>query len=103
MPTVRPWRGIMGGKKGAACGNGESHNVRLESEKRMTKLIAKDISALIVREGSKRWYLAAPGEMGGQILESIDPSVKNKLIKNIAEDLTKTRKSEIMSHFETLV
>ena len=95
--------GMMGGKKGAACGNGESHNVKLESEKRMAKLIAKDINALIAREGGKKWYLAAPEEMNRQILENIDPSVKSKLSRNIVEDLTKVKKSDILGHFKTPV
>lgn len=93
--------GMMGGKKGAACGNGEPHNIRLEAEKRMTRLIAKDINALINKEGIDRWYLAAPDEINRQIVEYLDSSVRGKLSKNISEDLTKTRKSEILGHFET--
>jgi hypothetical protein len=95
--------GMMGGKKGAACGNGEPHNVRLEAERRVTRLLAKDINTLITREGGGRWYLAAPEEINRQIVESLDPSIKGKLSKNISEDLTKTKKSEILSHFETAV
>ena len=94
--------GMMGGKKGAASGNGEPHNIRLEAEKRMTKLIAKDINALIRREGNGGWYFAAPEEINRQILGGLDPLVKGKLSKNISEDLTKTKKSEILSHFETV-
>lgn len=95
--------GLMGGKKGAACGNGEPHNVRLEAERRMTKLIAKDINTLITKEGNGRWYLAAPEEINKQILEWLDPSVKGKLLKNISENLTKTKKAEILRHFEITV
>lgn len=94
--------GMMGGKKGAACGNGEPHNVRLEAERRMTKLIARDINALINKEGTGRWYLAAPEEINRQIVECLEPSVKARLSKNISEDLTKTKKSAILSHFETV-
>lgn len=94
--------GMMGGKKGAACGNGEPHNVRLEAERRMTKLIAKDINTLIGREGYERWYLAAPEEINRQIVEYLDTTVKSKLTRNITEDLTKTKKTEILGHFETL-
>jgi hypothetical protein len=95
--------GMMGGKKGAACGNGESHNTRLEAERRMTKLIAKDINTLIGSKGNERWYLAAPEEINKQIIEGLDPSVKSRLARNITEDLTKTKKSEILGHFKTLV
>jgi hypothetical protein len=93
--------GLMGGKNGSASGNGESHNVKREAERRVTRLLAKDINTLITREGGGRWYLAAPEEINRQIVESLDPLVKGKLLKNISEDLTKIKKSEILSHFET--
>ncbi len=93
---------LMGGKKGAPSGNGEPHNVKLEAERRITKLIAKDINTLIGREGYGRWYLAAPEGINSQIVEGLDTTVKSKLTRNIAEDLTKTNKSEILSHFKTL-
>ncbi len=95
--------GMMGGKKGAACGNGESHNIKLEAERRMTKLIAKDINTLIGREGDSRWYLAAPEEINKQIIECLDPTVKSRLTRNITENITKIKKSEILRHFEAMV
>jgi hypothetical protein len=92
--------GQNGGKNGAATGNSEPHNTRLEVEKRAIRLLARDISALITRQKCMKWYLAASKKLNGQILENLDPAVKSGLDKNISSDLTKIPKSEILKHFE---
>jgi hypothetical protein len=93
--------GMAGGKNGAAKGYGEPHNIELEMEKKAAKLIAKDINALIRKEGQPKWYLAAAKMINSQIIDNLDASVKAKLEKNIMSNLTKTDKSDIMKHFET--
>jgi hypothetical protein len=88
-----------GGKKESAKGSGERHNIELETEKKIIKMIARDIDDLIVREKCEKWYLAATEKINGQIVEKLTPEVKIKLDKNIAADLTKIDKSEILGHF----
>lgn len=92
--------GMAGGKNGAATGNGEPHNTKIEAEKRMVKLIAKDINALIMKGDCAKWYLAAPKRINSQVIEGLEPDVKAKLGKNITADLTKTHRSAVLSHFE---
>ncbi len=92
--------GMMGGRKGAAKGYGEPHNMALQTEKKMLKLIAKDINVLLSREKYDTWYIAAPKEINSRIIENLNPDVKAKLGKNIQADLTKFGKAEILSHFE---
>lgn len=92
--------GVGGGKNGAAKGYGEPHNIELEMERKATKLIASDINAIIRKEGSPKWYLAASTMINSQILDNLDPDVKAKLDKNIMSNLTKIEKSDIMKHFE---
>jgi len=89
-----------GGKNGAAKGYGEPHNIELEMEKKAAKLISNDINAIIKKEGSPRWYLAASKMINGQILDNLDAEVKAKLSKNIMSNITKVDKSDIMKHFE---
>ncbi len=91
--------GMNGGKKGIK-GYGEPHNLELEIEKKLIKLIAKDIDDLIKKEDCKRWYLAASKKINKQIIKNLDPAIKAKLSKNVSSDLTKTKKSELLSHFE---
>jgi hypothetical protein len=92
--------GMGGGKNGAAKGYGEPHNIELEMEKKAAKLISNDINAIIKKEGSPKWYLAASKMINSQILDNLDAGVKAKLDKNIMSNLTKTDKSDIMKHFE---
>ncbi len=89
-----------GGKNGAAKGYGEPHNIELEMEKKAAKLISNDINAIIKKEGSPKWYLAASKMINSQILDNLEAGVKAKLDKNIMSNLTKTDKSDIMKHFE---
>jgi hypothetical protein len=93
-------RFVKGGKKKeSAKGAGERHNIALETEKKIIKMIARDIDDLIVSEKCEKWHLAAAEKINGQIVEKLNPRIKTKLDKNIAADLTKIDKSEILGHF----
>ncbi|PKL52439.1 MAG: hypothetical protein CVV37_01265 [Nitrospira bacterium HGW-Nitrospira-1] len=92
--------GQGGGKKGAAKGYGEPHNIELEAEKKAARLIAKDIAAIISREGIKKWWFAASGKMNSMVMENLAPDIKAKMDRNINSNLTNTKKSEILKHFE---
>ncbi len=87
------------GQDEAGMDSGERYTIELEMEKRLIKMIAEDINAVITREKCHKWYLAAGGKINRQIVEKLSPEVIEKLDKNIAADLTKTEKSEILSHF----
>lgn len=92
--------GLNGGKNGSAKGFGEAHNIALETEKKTARLIAKDITTMIRREGVKKWWFAASDKMNSLVLENLDPDIKAKMDKNINSNLTNTKKAEILKHFE---
>ena len=92
--------GMGGGKNGAAKGYGEPHNIELESEKKTARLIAKDITTIIGREGIKKWWFAAGDKINSLVMENLGPDIKAKMDKNISLNLTKAKKSEILKHFE---
>jgi hypothetical protein len=82
-----------------AKGSGERHNIELETENKIIKMITKDINTLIDMEDCEKWYLAAGKKINRQIIESLKPEVKARLFKNITANLTNIKKSEILSHF----
>ena len=92
--------GVGGGKNGAAKGYGEPHNIELEAEKKAARLIAKDIAAIISREGDKEVVVSAAHKLNSLVVENLDPEVKSNLDKNVNSNLTKTNKSDILKHFE---
>jgi len=89
-----------GGEGEVAKGYGEPHNLESNIRKKLAKLIALDINALIKKEDCGRWYLVAGEKINKDIIKKLDPAAKAKLNKNISFDLTKIPKSEILSHFE---
>jgi hypothetical protein len=88
-----------GGEGEVAKGYGEPHHLELEIIKKLEKMIAMDINALIKKEDCKSWYLAAGEKINKGIIKQLEPEIKARLEKNIPADLTKVRKSEILSHF----
>jgi hypothetical protein len=88
-----------GGKDEVAKGSGERHNIEREMEKKLSKMIAKDIDALIENEDCNEWYLASGKKINRIIIDNLKPEVKDRLVKNITADLTGVGKSEILSHF----
>jgi hypothetical protein len=101
--TDQAGRFRMGGVKGGttkAKGYGEPHNLMLEEEKRVIKLIAKDINTIIRREKCDSWCLAAPPEINNRIVENLQPEVKAMLGKNVTCNLTRAKKMEILEQFD---
>ena len=88
-----------GGKGEVAKGYGEPHHLESETRKKLEKMIAMDINALIEKERPENWYLAATEKINKEIIKNLEPKIKAKMDKNIPVDLTKTSKSEILSHF----
>ena len=87
------------GKNSFVQGSGEAHNIDTENEKRLVKNIAKSINKIVIERNCDSWFLAAEKAINGQIVEYLDPAVKSKLEKNIAANLTKAEKTEIVSRF----
>ncbi len=88
-----------GGKDEVAKGSGERHNIKLEMEKKLSKMIARDIDALIENEQCDEWYLASAKKINRKIIDNLKPEVKDRLVKNITADLTGVARSEILTHF----
>jgi hypothetical protein len=102
--TDQAGRFRLGGGKGCAAkakGYGEPHNIRLEADKRLTKLMAKDICTLLTRENNyDTWYFAAPDEINSRVLDNLDPVFKSRLGKNVTANLTKFKKLDILKYFK---
>lgn len=90
---------VGSGKKGTGAGFGEPHNIESEAEKRLIAQFAEDIKTLILNEGCEKWHFAADSGISNRIIDKLDPSIKAKLKKSIAANLTKASKSRILSRF----
>jgi hypothetical protein len=89
------------GKAGPAraMSDGERHNIRLEQRKRLVRQLAGRLNILVGGAEVERCLLAASKEINHQLLDELIPAVRAKIEKNIAADLTKVERAEIMQHF----
>src|SRR3954452_3798164 len=100
--TARTGRSASGNLNKQSSGNnsdGESHNMELEKRRRALKEIASEMNKLLQERKVERCFLTAPSEINSQLLEALDPAARNKIEKNLACDLTRLDKSEILEHF----
>ena len=84
-----------------ASGYPEAHNLELEEDKKIIRKIADDIDALLSKNNSAEWYFAAPTEINGRIVERLSPETRARLAKNVPADITKAKKADILSYFES--
>ena len=79
---------------------GERHNIELERKRRLVKQVAHALNDLLRRNGADGCYLAAGKEINHQIMAELPRDARAKIEKNVACDLTKAEKAEILRHFE---
>jgi hypothetical protein len=79
--------------------SGEEHNLPLEIEDRIIKLIAEHTEKTLRSNEHKKWYFAFPKEFNGRVINLIDDTLKSKLEKNIPENLVKLKPQEIVDKY----
>jgi hypothetical protein len=82
-----------------AMSDGERHNIELESRKRLVRQHAQRFNALARTGDFDRCLLAASREINHQLLDELEPQVRAKIAINLAADLTKLERAEILRHF----
>lgn len=78
---------------------GEPHNMHLENKRKGLKAIAGDIKSSLDDENPSSWFLSFPKDNINQLISMLDNDVRKILAKNIPSDLTKIKKSEVLSYF----
>ncbi len=71
----------------------------MEQRKRLVRQLAGRLNTVITRPGIERCLLAASKEINHQLIEELPTSTRGKIQKNLAADLTKLDKSELLAHF----
>jgi len=89
--------GRFAGNGSPGASNRENHNMRIETERRLIRLVAEKISELA--HGQRYWYLAAGEGINGRIVEQLPADTRSRLYKNVSADLVKTPRQEIMEYF----
>lgn len=86
---------------GTRAGYGERHNMQSETQRRLVKTAADQISSILTTEGSPPWHLAAAKGINNALLGALTPEAKSLLRKNLKADLTNLSKSDVLNRFIT--
>lgn len=78
---------------------GENMHAELDREHRVVQLIADDISAMLANADAGSCYLAFPAKHHKELTAALSDTAKKALAKNIASDLVKCPKEDILKHF----
>ena len=79
--------------------DGERHNIKLESRKRLVRQLAQRFNVLARSPEVECCLLAGSREINHQLLAELEPAVRAKIEKNVPADLTKLERAEILRHF----
>ena len=78
---------------------GEPHNIELEDRKRRVREVAHELDLILNNADVDGCWLAASKEINHQVLAELGPQTREKILKNIPCDLTRTDKSQLLDHF----
>ena len=71
--------GAMRRKAGIGAGFGERHGLDRERQRKLIKLAADSICALLEEEGLPSWHLSAGKSINNTLVESLAPEVRGSL------------------------
>lgn len=79
--------------------SGENHSLEHHVEQQLVQKIADDISSMLADAPAGSCYLAFPAKHHKELTAALSETARKALAKNIASDLVKCPKEEILNHF----
>lgn len=101
--TDQAGRFPKGGGSGNVTGDlsaGERHNLELEQKRRLIKLLAERINALLAEETVTGCFMAASAPIHTELLGALTATVRAKIEKIVPFDLTKAEPRELLERFQ---
>ena len=90
-----------GGHHGAAS-IGERTQIEVETDRRIHKELADQITKIVSGNGKEGWSFAAPAEIHAAIIDLLPVAVRNRIVEHVKSDLVKTEPSKLPAHFRSL-
>ena len=79
--------------------SGERNDLQLEEKRRILKDMGSHCEELLKDGEVDSCYFAAAREIHHQVLDSLSPQARKKIVKNVPANLVKTPAPELMAHF----
>ena len=96
-----PVSGGAGAHHGAAS-IAERTNLATETDRRIQKELADQITKIVSQSGKEGWSFAAPAEIHSAIVELLPPAVRDRIVEHVKSDLVKVEPAKLAGHFRSL-
>jgi hypothetical protein len=89
----------VGAHPGASIAETKLEN---ETERRIYKELADQISKIVKIDGFKGWSFAAASDIHGAIVDLLPRDVRDRIVEHVKSDLVKIESAKLVSHFRSL-
>jgi hypothetical protein len=73
-----------------------------ETERRINKQLADQITKIVKSNGLKGWSFAAPASCHNAIIDLLAADARNRIVESVKSDLVKVEPAKLASHFRSL-
>jgi len=88
-----------GAGPGTGMSRGEALSAELETQRRLVKLVAGRMATILNDERPEYWHFAATPEIHEAILSELPTELRERVVRHVQADLTKTPPAEVMAYF----
>lgn len=83
-------------------GAAEKQTLEGESDRRICRQLAEQISDILGREKTDAWSFAAPAEIYPHIADLLPRAQRDRIVEHVKADLVKIEPAKLPSHFRSL-
>src|SRR5437899_8062797 len=80
----------------------ERTQIEVETDRRIHKELADQITKIVSSNGKEGWSFAAPAEIHSAIVELLPPAVRDRIVEHVKSDLVKMESAKLISRFRSL-
>ena len=80
----------------------ERTQLATETDRRIQKELADQITKVVSQNGKEGWSFAAPAEIHAAILDFLPSTVRQRIVEHVKSDLVKVEPARLISHFRSL-
>lgn len=73
-----------------------------ETDRRIYKQLAEQITKLVKSDGVEGWSFAAPSEIHKAIVDLLPNEVRDRIVEHVKSDLVRTEAADLRQHFRSL-
>src|SRR5436309_1651847 len=73
-----------------------------ETDRRIQKELAEQITQIVSQSGKEGWSFAAPAEIHAAVVDFLPSAVRQRIVEHVKSDLVKVEPARLISHFRSL-